>query len=365
MDRRSFLALSGGAALAASLHPNLILADETVAQIYQQSFVIDSSGEAADFTEGLPLSEKSLKAVSESGLTAINWTVSMPTFEETVPYLAFVQQIAEAYPSQFLLVREHADLATAKKDKKLGLIMAFQHPQPFDGDLDRITTFRRLGVRIMQLTYNRRGLLGDGSLEPDNAGLSKSGHEAIALMNTQGVGVDLSHCGHKTTAEGIAASAKPPLITHTGCNAIHEHPRNKYDSELKALADKGGVVGIYLMPYLGGAPNQPSKELVMQHIDHALKICGEDHVGIGTDGGIEKVELTPEQEKAFKDDVAHRKAAGVSAPEEDRYPYVPDLNGPRKFELIATELQKRGHKSATIEKVLGGNWYRVFGEIWI
>ena len=184
-------------------------------------------------------------------------------------------------------------------------------------------------------------------------------------MNTQGVGVDLSHCGHKTTAEGIAASAKPPLITHTGCNAIHEHPRNKYDSELKALADKGGVVGIYLMPYLGGAPNQPSKELVMQHIDHALKICGEDHVGIGTDGGIEKVELTPEQEKAFKDDVAHRKAAGVSAPEEDRYPYVPDFNGPRKFELIATELQKRGYRSATIEKVLGGNWYRVFGEIWI
>jgi membrane dipeptidase len=150
-----------------------------------------------------------------------------------------------------------------------------------------------------------------------------------------------------------------------GCNTVHEHPRNKYDGELKALADKGGVVGIYLMPYLGGAPNQPSKELVMEHIDHAIKVCGEDHVGLGTDGGIEKVELTPEQQKAFKEDVAHRKAAGVSAPEEDRYPYVPDFNGPRKFELIATELQKRGYKSATIEKVLGGNWYRVFGEVWI
>jgi membrane dipeptidase len=364
MDRRSFLALSGGAAMAASLNPTLIFADESVAQIYQQAFVIDSSGEAADFNDGFPLSEKSLKAVSESGLTAINWTVSMPTFEATVPYIAYVQQIAETYP-QFLLVRKQLDLTIAKKENKLGLIMAFQHPQPFDSDLDRITTFRRLGVRIMQLTYNRRGLLGDGSLEPDNAGLSKLGHEAIALMNSQGVGVDLSHCGHKTTAEGIAASTKPPLITHTGCNAIHEHPRNKYDSELKALADKGGVVGIYLMPYLGGAPNQPSKELVMQHIDHALKVCGEDHVGIGTDGGIEKVEMTPEQEKAFKDDVAHRKAAGVSAPEEDRYPYVPDFNGPRKFELIATELEKRGYMGAAIEKVLGGNWYRVFGEIWV
>ena len=121
-------------------------------------------------------------------------------------------------------------------------------------------------------------------------------------------------------------------------NAIHEHPRNKYDSELKALADKGGVVGLYLMPYLGGAPNQPSKDLVMQHLEHVLKVCGEDHVGIGTDGGIEKVEMTAEQEKAFKEDVAQRKAAGVSAPEEDRYPYVPDFNGPRKFELIAGEI---------------------------
>ena len=365
MDRRSFLALSGSAALAASLKPSPLFAEENIEQLYQQAMVIDASGEAADFNEGFPIAEKSLKAAGESGLTAINWTVSMPTYEATVSYIGFVQQIAETYPTQFMLVRKQADLAAAKKDKKVGLIFAFQHPQPFDSDLDRITTFRRLGVRIMQLTYNRRSLLGDGSLEPDNAGLSKSGHEAIARMNAEGVGVDLSHCGHKTTAEGIAASVKPPLITHTGCNAIHEHPRNKYDSELKALADKGGVVGLYLMPYLGGAPNQPSKDLVMQHLEHMLKVCGEDHVGIGTDGGIEKLELTPEQEKAFKDDVAHRKAAGVSAPEEDRYPYVPDFNGPRKFELIAAEMQKRGYKGAVIEKVLGGNWYRVFGEIWV
>ena len=364
MDRRSFLVLSGSAALAASLKPAIAFADESVAEIYRRSFVIDASGEAADFNDGFPLSQKSLKAVDESGLTAINWTVSMPTYEATVSYIAFVQQIAESYPTQFLLVRKQADLAVAKKDKKLGLIFAFQHPQPFDSDLDRITTFRRLGVRVMQLTYNRRSLLGDGCLEPADAGLSKAGRDAIALMNKEGVGVDLSHCGHKTTGEGIAASTKPPLITHTGANAIHEHPRNKYDSELKALADKGGVVGLYLMPYLGGAPNQPSKELVMQHLEHMLKVCGEDHVGIGTDGGIEKVEMTPEQEKAFKDDVAQRKAAGVSAPEEDRYPYVPDFNGPRKFELIAGELQKRGYRGATIEKVLGGNWYRVFGEVW-
>src|SRR5579883_1930549 len=364
MDRRAFLAVTGSAALAATLKREEMFADTSIAAVYDGAMVIDSSSELADPSEGLPLKQAALKAAAESGITAINWRVSMPSFEATVPYIAFVQQIAEAYPSQFMLIRKQADLAAAKKEKKLGFIFAFQHPQPFDSDLERIITFRRLGVRIMQLTYKRRSLLGDGCLEPANAGLSKAGQEAIARMNAEGVAVDLSHCGHKTTAEGIAASTKPPLITHTGCNAVHEHPRNKYDSELKAAADKGGMVGLYLMPYLGGAPNQPSKELVMQHLEHMLKVCGEDHVGIGTDGGIEKVELTPDQEKAFKEDVARRKAAGISAPEEDRYPYVPDFNGPRKFELIAGELQKRGYKGATIEKVLGGNWYRVFGEVW-
>ena len=161
MDRRSFLALSGSAALAATLKSGPLFAEENIGELYQQAMVIDASGEAADFTEGFPIAEKSLKAAGESGLTAINWTVSMPMYEATVSYIGFVQQIAETHPTQFLLVRKQTDLAAAKKDKKVGLIFAFQHPQPFDSDLDRITTFRRqaAGTRMAHPRAHDRDLL--------------------------------------------------------------------------------------------------------------------------------------------------------------------------------------------------------------
>src|SRR5262249_8980263 len=153
------------------------------------------------------------------------------------------------------------------------------------------------GVLIMQLTYNNRGLFGDGCLEPGNAGLSRVGRKAVAKMNELGVAIDLSHCGQRTTAEGIEISTKPVLITHAGCNAIHQHPRNKDDRELRALADRGGVIGIYFMPYLVASPTSPTREHVLQHLDHALKVAGTDHVGIGTDGILNTWPETPEQAK--------------------------------------------------------------------
>lgn len=224
--------------------------------------------------------------------------------------------------------------------------------------------FRRLGVRIMQLTYNNRSLFGDGCLEPGNAGLSKAGIAAVQRMNDLGTAVDLSHSGYRTTSEGIAQSAKPVLISHSGCAAVYPHPRNKPDEILKALADRGGYFGVYLMPYLVASPTVPTREHVIDHVVHAINVCGGDHVGIGSDGAIQKTALTPEQKDAFEKDMARRKQLGIGAPGEDRYPYVPDLNGPDHMQLIADELAKRGQPSSVIEKVLGTNFQRVIGEIW-
>ncbi len=113
-------------------------------------------------------------------------------------------------------------------------------------------------------------------------------------MNTLGIAVDLSHCGTQTTADGIAASTKPPLITHSGCREVFRHPRSKEDRELKAMADKGGVVGIYFMPFIGPGPGAPTVEMLMRQIDHAIKVCGVDHVGIGSDLSTTPIEETPE-----------------------------------------------------------------------
>ena len=133
---------------------------------------------------------------------------------------------------------------------------------------------------------------------------------------------------------------------------------------MKALADKGGYFGVYLMPYLVASPTVPTREHVINHVLGALNVCGADHVGIGSDGSIQAVSLTAEQKKAFDEDIARRKSLGIGAPGEDRYPYVPDLTGPDHMEMIAAELQKRGQPSSVIEKVLGANFQRIIGEIW-
>ena len=123
----------------------------------------------------------------------------------------------------------------------------------------------------------------------------------------------------------LTTSAKPILISHGGCAAVHAHPRNKDDETLRKLAARGGYFGVFLMPYLSASPAVPTEDDVLRHIEHALDVCGADHVGIGSDGEIATFSLTEEQRKAFLEDMAHRKQAGIAAPEEDRFPYVPEL----------------------------------------
>jgi len=367
-SRRSFLATMGRAAAVAALAPRMLAnaAEQfspTVTELYRKSVVIDTL--CGPFTSADTLPDAALiEVVRRSGITAINFTISAPTFDGTVENLAYVDALVEQSPDVFMVVRQHSDIARAKREGKIGIMPGFQYTQFLEADPSRIETFRRLGVRIMQLTYNNRSDFGDGCLEPGNAGLSKAGVAAVKKMNEIGVAADLSHSGYRTTSEAIEASKKPVLITHSGCASIYAHPRNKPDEVMKALADKGGYFGVYLMPYLVASPTVPTREHVIKHVLGAINVCGADHVGIGSDGSIQAVALTPEQKKAFDEDIARRKKLGIGAPGEDRYPYVPDLTGPDHMEVIASELQKRGQPSAVIEKVLGANFQRVIGEIW-
>lgn len=338
-------------------------APAAIAALYKNAVVIDSlCGPLVDMDA--PPKPEILQAVRQSGITAINFTISDPTFEGTVGNIAVVEQLVDEHPEVFLIVRRHSDIARAKRENKIGILPGFQYTSFLEEKPERIEMFRRLGVRIMQLTYNNRSIFGDGCLEPGNAGLSKAGIAAVKKMNDLGVAVDLSHSGYRTTSEGISQSAKPVLITHAGCAAVYAHPRNKPDEILKLLADRGGYFGVYLMPYVVASPTIPTREHVLDHVVHAINVCGADHVGIGSDGSIQKTVLTAEQKAAFDEDIARRKKLGIGAPGEDRYPYVPDLNGPDHMEIIAIELAKRGQMSAVIEKVLGANFERVIGEIW-
>jgi membrane dipeptidase len=187
----------------------------------------------------------------------------------------------------------------------------------------------------------------------------------VEHMNQQGVLVDLSHCGHRTTLDGIQASKRPVAITHAGCAAVADLPRNKTDEELRQLAQKGGVIGIYFMPFLR-TQGQPTAADLIRHLEHAVDVCGEDHVGLGTDGGVPGIELTPEFIQHHREDVQNRRRLGISAPGEveDVYTFLPDLNTPRRFETLAGLLLQRGHSEARVEKILGGNFARLFREAW-
>src|SRR4029453_685258 len=183
-------------------------------------------------------------------------------------------------------------------------------------------------------SYNRKSPFAAGVMEPKGGGLTPLGKEAVKKMNTVGITIDLSHANEMTTADVLATSSKPVIMSHAGCAAIHPHPRNKTDDQLRALADKGGVVGIYDLPYLAASPKQPTIDDYMAHLEHALKVMGEDHVGIGSDVGCPPFHTNPKGIAEFKKEAEERQKSGLAAPEEDRPLYVVGLNNPRRLEFL-------------------------------
>jgi membrane dipeptidase len=236
----------------------------------------------------------------------------------------------------------------------------------FDETLSAISTFGGLGARIIQMSYNGPGIFGNGCLSTDATGLTAVGRQAVEQLNEKHLLIDASHANKATTADSIALSKDPIIISHTGCNAIYSHPRSNDDADLRALADKGGVAGIYLMPFLDGGTGELTTEMLFLHIEHALNTCGEDHVGIGSDQGVEPVDDGPDYRKRLRAEVARRKAAGISAPGEsaDRPPFIPALNRSDRLHEIARLMKGRGHSERVIEKVIGANFYRVMKEVW-
>ena len=180
-----------------------------------------------------------------------------------------------------------------------------------------------------------------------------------------GILVDLSHCGRRTAADAIRHSKKPVAFTHTGSAAQNDHPRNRTDEELRAVAANGGVAGIYFMPFLSDG-KQPTAADIIRHLEHMIDVAGEDHVSIGTDGSVSAEVVNQEFKDIFAGFVRRRQEAGISAPgeSEEGYLFANELNTPRRLETLAEMLSARGHGDARIEKILGKNLVRVFSETW-
>ena len=217
----------------------------------------------------------------------------------------------------------------------------------------------------LQLTYNNGNLCGDGSLEPRDGGLTKLGRKTIEAIETEKLLLDLSHGGARTMAEAAAAAKRPLVISHTGARALADHPRNTADATIRAVAEKGGVVGVYFMPFLS-VDMKPSGAQLIAHIEHIANVAGEDHVGIGTDNGVMPIVLDEKSKKGMDDWTLERIKRGIAAPGEavGVYTLVADYNSIDRYRRLATDLAKRGWSQTRLEKLFGENFLRVYREAW-
>jgi membrane dipeptidase len=327
--------------------------------------IVDANLVGFETPDGV-LSSEVREALRRSGLTLAKVTLNGGgTYDAAKIDIKQMKETVTNNTDLLALVSNAADLSLCAEKGKIGVILSFESVEMLDGKLDLISQIYGQGVRVMQLSYNGGSVFSSGALSaPPSTGLTPLGHEAVALMNQLGMTLDVSHSDEKAVQEVALASKRPVIASHTGCAAIYPHPRNKSDEALRAISDTGGVVGIYTLAFLAPGPGQPTLRDYLAHLYHALDVCGEDHVGIGTDNTIFPFVETTETLRAWKLDYENRKALGIAAPDEDRFPFVQGLNGPDRYSVIAENLKARGFGVEVVAKVLGKNFERDFRETW-
>lgn len=370
IDRRTMMA---GAAASLAAGPALAKAKPAGPPWYDRAIIVDALGGLSDPyapQEQLRLSDRAWNELLETGVTVVRDTVFpvgnvADPWDEYKKAVTNSQNFANANPDRLLLVRSAADILKAKREKKLAWVLGTQDSAMVGPELDRLAQLKKDGVLTVQLTYNLRNLAGDGSLEPANGGLSNLGRDTIRRIESEKLLLDLAHSGAKTMAEAAAFAKRPLVISHTGSRALIDHPRNTADDTIKAVADKGGVVGVYFMPYLAVNQHPTGAELIA-HVEHIANVAGEDHVGIGTDNGPLPVAMDPESRKRMDDWQRQRIKLGIAAPGEavGIYPYLADYNTIDRYRRFAADLARRGWSEARLEKLMGGNFLRVYREAW-
>ena len=241
----------------------------------------------------------------------------------------------------------------------------FQNADPIEGSLEYLSLFHRLGLRVFQLTYQRRNLAGDGCGEPgDGAGLSIFGQELVRELNRLGILIDLSHCSDRTTEEAIALSEQPVAFTHVNVRELNPHKRNKPEAQMKAVAAGGGVIGINSIARMispEGRQKGTTIDDYLDQIDHVVGLVGVDHVGIGLDRNEDPTaEDMDERRRTFLTRFPELRAGG-DFPFETYY--TRDLSMGSMLPLT-TGLLERGYAEEDVLKILGGNFLRLLEQVW-
>lgn len=327
-----------------------------IEEIYKNAIVID----------GLLIprgwNEASFKALAESGYTGFSASLPSSNLKVAMEALADWRNRIDEHSDKLIYANEAEDFVQAKKENKTAVLLGFQNATMVEKSVDNVDTLYNAGTRWIQLSYNQRNLLGDGCTERTNAGLSDFGVAVVERMNELGIIVDLSHCGRQTTNDGIKFSKAGVSFNHTMCETLYKnHPRSKTDAQIKAMADKGGVMGIICLGYMIGPDpgGETTLETYVDHIEHAIKIAGIDHVGVAADYAIQGLEATG----ATRANWYMPRLTRFKPSYQVRWPpWIPELESPKRYLNVAKVLDKRGFSTGDIEKILGLNWLRFYKE---
>jgi membrane dipeptidase len=327
-----------------------------VSSLYAESIVVDGL-EVANW------GRRVFEDMHAAGITAANCTCCIwEGVEGTMANVAAFKRWFRENDDILRPIRSVRDIEAAKREGRVGIILGWQNASGMEDKIDYLQLFKELGVGIVQLAYNTQNFVGAGCYESNDAGLSDFGRDAVAEMNRVGILVDLSHVGPATSRDAIACSEKPVVFSHTCPAALHAHPRNKSDAEMRSVADGGGLVGVTLFPWFLKRGAAATLDDYVDALEYTVNVVGEDHVGIGTD-------FTDGHREEFFEWILRDKGYGrmlvTETPKAVSALVLPrGMTGIPDFPKICERLEGRGWPEARIRKVLGANWCRVLDEVW-
>tara|TARA_A100001037_G_scaffold299689_1_gene325862 strand:- start:472 stop:1539 length:1068 start_codon:yes stop_codon:yes gene_type:complete len=340
--------------------------DDVTLRFHDRSFVFDALSLYYVIEE--PYAERLLTG----GVNATNVTFAIE--EEWDDVLGHVDRSIEAIEKSPLmtLATTHDELLAAKAAGKLGIVMGTQGASMLGRDpileeasdgsglkprFDRLEQFHEMGLRSLGLSYTAANVFADGCGEARDAGLSFLGQDLVACVNELNLLLDLSHTGHQSRAEA-ASLARAPVCTHSNAYALVPNDRNTKDETVKAIAAKGGMMGIVAFPGFI-ADEDPTVPGMVDHMDHFIDLVGEEHVGIGTDfteAYQDKKVVLPESRRW------RTRRPDMFGSVDDflklKYP-LPTI---RLLPNLTQAMFDRGYSEERIGAILGGNWLRAFKE---
>jgi membrane dipeptidase len=251
---------------------------------------------------------------------------------------------------QVTLVQTRSDLKLVESSDRLGLMLSMEGAEPLGYDPEMADIFWELGVRMFSLTHNRRNAFADGAAEPAHGGLSNLGKQLVDRLAAFGAMIDLVHTSERTFYDILERSGEAPiLVSHAACRGIIDTPRNLSDDQLQALAKRGGVLGLMLLPLVID-PDRPTVARAIDHLDHAVEVMGIDHVGLGGDF-IRQV---------FRAVIAHAQPDSLLPPGMAMDAAIDNITGPENYPAFVAALRERGYTGKRLNAVLGGNFRRIF-----